>query len=57
MMRIAQVPEAQAAHVEAELRGYIGRQELSFCARLEEDRVMFVYPIAVMSAAKSATLA
>ena len=55
MLQTSNVPKEQAEAVEREVRDRLAQGQLQFCAKLERDRCVFVYPIAVMSAVKAGT--
>lgn len=52
MLQASKLPAEQVAEIEREVRERLSRGELQYCAKLDRDRCIFVYPIAVMSATK-----
>jgi ubiquinone/menaquinone biosynthesis C-methylase UbiE len=55
MLKASGVSDEQAQAIDRVVREHLAHRQLQFCAKLERDRCVFVYPIAVMSAAKPCT--
>lgn len=52
MLKASDVSDEQALSIERAVRECLAHGQLQFCAKLERDRCIFVYPIAVMCATK-----
>jgi ubiquinone/menaquinone biosynthesis C-methylase UbiE len=55
MLKASDVSDEHAKSIDRVVREHLAHRQLKFCAKLEQDRCVFVYPIAVMSAAKPYT--
>jgi SAM-dependent methyltransferase len=56
MLKASDVPDEQALAIDRAVREHLAHRQRQFCAKLERDRCIFVYPIAVMSATKPSSV-